>query len=517
VSPEQAAATLEIAEAADNGGNSDSLSVNMTFPTVAPALTPEQIAALLQLLEATGNGGDIDALMASLSAPAATSVSITRDESNLYIGTPDLPNWLTIADWFEGSGHKIETIGITINRQFGAPEVRIYDVAAIESLFTVATEADDTLWGSATGDQLAGGLGNDTLHGADGDDTLSGGKGNDVLVGGKGADVYRFNLGDGVDRIVDTAGGGSNGISFGPGITVDMLAMDFDSLTLKIGQEDDAIQLGGTDVAESDGLGSIDYLQFADGSSVLFPDFVGQTFAATGESGDGESAGPDGDPAGQIPGGDPQSADSGGDGSGNATGDGNGGTEPADSTDNPGGVTTAGGTDVLAPDNSISEPGNQFDQAAARAQYDQPDGGQFFSRSRQGNVLGARTGGELQSHPGDISDLVDAYFANETRFDFEYPKGRPGEGTRRQLALTPAEVAQRWEYIDRYMKTLAEKDDEDAREGASDSRIFDNWNFVASGGADGAFGFAGSTGSTRGMANMPTFSGLAEGFTRLTA
>ncbi|MEO7178924.1 MAG: calcium-binding protein, partial [Allosphingosinicella sp.] len=52
-----------------------------------------------------------------------------------------------------------------------------------------------------------------------GDDILEGGAGNDLLDGGDGVDIYRFNRGDGDDRVTDWASGlGPNAIEFGSGI-----------------------------------------------------------------------------------------------------------------------------------------------------------------------------------------------------------------------------------------------------------------------------------------------------------
>ncbi len=62
---------------------------------------------------------------------------------------------------------------------------------------------DDVLYGLRGNDYLDGGYGNDTLYGGDGDDLLVGGPGNDVLVGGPGNDTFRYQRGEGYDRIVD--------------------------------------------------------------------------------------------------------------------------------------------------------------------------------------------------------------------------------------------------------------------------------------------------------------------------
>jgi Ca2+-binding RTX toxin-like protein len=62
--------------------------------------------------------------------------------------------------------------------------------------------------------------GDDRIFGTPGPDILAGGRGNDVLYGGDGADIYRFNIGDGVDEIVEESDTGEpNYVEFGPGIS----------------------------------------------------------------------------------------------------------------------------------------------------------------------------------------------------------------------------------------------------------------------------------------------------------
>lgn len=62
---------------------------------------------------------------------------------------------------------------------------------------------DDYLEGNAGNDTLNGGAGIDTLLGGDGDDRLEGGLGNDILKGGEGNDSYVFEIGGGMDTIID--------------------------------------------------------------------------------------------------------------------------------------------------------------------------------------------------------------------------------------------------------------------------------------------------------------------------
>jgi Ca2+-binding RTX toxin-like protein len=90
---------------------------------------------------------------------------------------------------------------------------------------------NDQLAGTVLGDFISAGVGNDTLLGkagndellgGDGADSLDGGQGSDTLRGGAGADRYTFQLGDGVDQLIDTEG--ASLVRFGPGITPDQLS-----------------------------------------------------------------------------------------------------------------------------------------------------------------------------------------------------------------------------------------------------------------------------------------------------
>lgn len=99
---------------------------------------------------------------------------------------------------------------------------------------------DDILTGGAGNDTIAGGAGNDLLDGQEGSDVLQGGTGNDRLRGGpgddflsgdQGADTYEWNLGDGNDTIVDTAGDNEeslevNVVLLGPGIDLQHLVQE---------------------------------------------------------------------------------------------------------------------------------------------------------------------------------------------------------------------------------------------------------------------------------------------------
>jgi Ca2+-binding RTX toxin-like protein len=124
----------------------------------------------------------------------------------------------------------------------------------------------DLLLGGAGNDTLEGGASADTLEGGAGDDVLHGGRGRDRLTGGAGYDRYDFNLGDGVDTIVDAGqSGAGEAVRFGAGIHSAQLrvARQGDNLVLQVGDSADRVLLSGWFAA---GALPIDRFEFADGT-----------------------------------------------------------------------------------------------------------------------------------------------------------------------------------------------------------------------------------------------------------
>jgi Ca2+-binding RTX toxin-like protein len=111
----------------------------------------------------------------------------------------------------------------------------------INAILGTGNDSDNVLIGNSADNILSGGAGNDTLRGeaepsGEGGGFLS--SGNDFLIGGSGDDTYTFNLGDGIDTIVDTdAPGEGNRILFGEGITAANLtfAQNQNSLAITFG------------------------------------------------------------------------------------------------------------------------------------------------------------------------------------------------------------------------------------------------------------------------------------------
>jgi Ca2+-binding RTX toxin-like protein len=175
----------------------------------------------------------------------------------------------------------------------------------------IGDAGNDLAFGEDGNDELFGGDGNDSLRGDDGDDALDGGAGddiligdadgqiggtggidiliggagNDVLVGGGGQDTYLFNLGDGFDLIVEAAGEG-NRLVFGAGINPNTVAVAVgpnDSLVIRTGSGEEAVQIQNFGTNNLTGLHPIDSFQFSDGTI--------RTYSQLAENGLGVSVG----------------------------------------------------------------------------------------------------------------------------------------------------------------------------------------------------------------------------------
>ncbi|WP_331347115.1 flagellinolysin, partial [Cellvibrio sp. UBA7661] len=127
-----------------------------------------------------------------------SDIELTRDSSNnLVITLKDL-SAITVRDSFIANGElsssSIEFISFS-NGDVWNNEKILQEANRVRALVIRGTDGNDFLPGSENGDILIGGLGDD------------------VLDGGAGDDVYRYQLGDGNDRITDMSG--VNEIIFG--------------------------------------------------------------------------------------------------------------------------------------------------------------------------------------------------------------------------------------------------------------------------------------------------------------
>jgi Ca2+-binding RTX toxin-like protein len=172
---------------------------------------------------------------------SADNLSLLRTGSDLVLTFGHAGDQLTLKNWVLGptSGYQIEMIRFADGTVWSEAET---SDAAQQTRGTAGNDVlrgsdlyrdrvrglggNDTLSGSGYGDTLDGGDGDDQLDaigsgGINRQITYIGGKGNDTLIGSTYGDVYIFNLGDGVDTIIDQAVSGSDGedeLRFGAGI-----------------------------------------------------------------------------------------------------------------------------------------------------------------------------------------------------------------------------------------------------------------------------------------------------------
>lgn len=159
-------------------------------------------------------------------------------------GFDALGDIVTLKNWFDAN-KRIENITlsdgsvVTLSEMQGGTDGDDYLVfgdsdTVIDAMggndTVISANGNDTLSGGAGNDILISNNGNDTLYGGEGNDTLKAGAGNDILSGGVGVDTleggigndtYHFALGDGKDRIIDTAG--NDTLIFGEAISADDL------------------------------------------------------------------------------------------------------------------------------------------------------------------------------------------------------------------------------------------------------------------------------------------------------
>lgn len=173
-------------------------------------------------------------------------------------GYGQLRGWLATAS----NDAALESALLPALSEFGYPNLRT-DGAG--------TAGNDVVIGADGGAVLNGNAGNDLLLGGEGDDTLNGGTGNDILYGGAGNDTYVFNLGDGVDTVVETDGKlGTDILRFGTGVLAGDLDiyMDGDKLIFAHVNGKDRLSIANWFNSLTDAEHRLDTLTFANGSTV---------------------------------------------------------------------------------------------------------------------------------------------------------------------------------------------------------------------------------------------------------
>ena len=220
------------------------------------------------------DGNDTLAFGSGISAADITYRQSGKDL--LLIIQNDESQQIKIVNFFNSDNYKVENftfadgttlqankIGFTIKGEDYAETINGTSFADIIN----GNDGNDTIDAGTGNNIINGGNGNDTITTGVGDDVTSGGKDNDILNGGSGSDTYKYNLGDGYDEITDAAGV-SDRISFGSGISYNDLTFRAEGNHLRIIVKDDENQGILIKEALNNSSYAVDYLDFADGSSI---------------------------------------------------------------------------------------------------------------------------------------------------------------------------------------------------------------------------------------------------------
>lgn len=382
-------------------------------------------------------------------------------------------------------------------------------------------KGDDSLYGEFGNDALFGGHGKDYLDGGAGDDVLGGGRGHDQIVtgeganivaggrghdritGGAGRDVFLVNSGDGKDELYlsgATLPANQDVLSLGRGIGPSDLFLrrrDGDLiLEARDGDEDDE----GARVTLKDWYRdagdhqTVTTLQLFDGGTAVTYDFK-----ALAARFDAETSGRHPThrwsavqalPAVQL----------------------TSGAEPlgGDITREYAMTGTVLGDEPLADEDAEERaalPGGDWDPLPA-SNNAHPLG----SNSRHDSDRGEHHSKGKRESP---ADLLEAYLGQKPHYDFEALARELERPDRHGEALNAQEIARRWRVVGQYASALSNEHDEDARGGA-DYR-FNEHGLLGGGAFGGGFGYSGSTGVLRRVANLQTLQGLEEGLERLHA
>ena len=102
---------------------------------------------------------------------------------------------------------------------------------AINSLFDFSVGASPMIPVPPFDETIVGTNNPETLYGTIADDLILGEGGDDTLSGNAGGDNYGFNLGDGVDTVIEQGTENTNTLAFGAGIAAEDLELGFDATT----------------------------------------------------------------------------------------------------------------------------------------------------------------------------------------------------------------------------------------------------------------------------------------------
>jgi VCBS repeat-containing protein len=132
---------------------------------------------------------------------------------------------------------------------------------------------------------VTGTAGDDTLSSAANNAVFAGGTGNDSIVATGDNATIVYNVGDGTDHV--TTGGSGDLLKLGTGISASDLIIGVGSLKIQVGSDpNDVIHFESFDPQNVAGSRPFDRIDFADGSTISYEDFVARGFDLVGTAGD---------------------------------------------------------------------------------------------------------------------------------------------------------------------------------------------------------------------------------------
>ncbi|MBD9425934.1 calcium-binding protein [Pseudomonas sp. PDM15] len=241
---------------------------------------------------------------------APSDIQVTRSGDNLILSLVGSTDKVTVSNYFNSNGasnYKLEEIrfaGGTVWALADIKQMTVYGTAHNDSLADWDNLGE--LHGGAGNDTLDGGNGTNRLFGEAGDDVLrtdtgssdnnvlAGGTGNDTLNGSYKSDTYLFNLGDGVDSIVETGTqtGAVDVLRFGEGIKLEDLQFQRSGVDLVIAHANGVDKvvlknaLTSTTVMATWGSTTlIEKVEFADGTTLTWAQLFANGWVQQGGSG----------------------------------------------------------------------------------------------------------------------------------------------------------------------------------------------------------------------------------------
>ncbi|WP_199610552.1 calcium-binding protein [Flocculibacter collagenilyticus] len=177
---------------------------------------------------------------------------------------------LSLYGWYENS--RYGSYSPYYVKQFELADGSVISADEIINYTNNPTDGNDHLVGAGDQDITLDALaGDDHVTMGGGNDDITGGAGNDTVFLGDGRNTFRYNLGDGSDKLYMNSNNSYDTIQFGAGITTSQLDFNMSLLgTLKITIKDTNDTITVTGLGQRPGDSALKFISFADGEVINF-------------------------------------------------------------------------------------------------------------------------------------------------------------------------------------------------------------------------------------------------------